>query len=147
MPSEIERVTSRLAEAGQTLLALKSFDCFPEAERSFWQRIASRTLSGQELSNRKCREPSAAEVQRMVEAWTWLKWLDKTAAKLVIARSLRHPSVHGPIFDWRTLANQFRLGAAPNAAACFIESVQTIGERLIVARRHAKRQAELAAAA
>jgi hypothetical protein len=105
----------RLAEAGATLMALKDRSVFGDEDTAaFWFGLveaAERTFDLHRLRTR-WEVPSAAKVQRMLEALSWLRHVDGIATMLVATRALRVPGCRVPLMSWKSLAEHFDTPAA-----------------------------------
>ena len=96
--SEVE---SRLADAGQALLALPHAGCFPAGFCTLWPDAGGSAARGDFL-------PSPAEISAMDEAYRWVGLLpDVDERRLVLMRSLVRPGFPGGprryVWTWRRL--------------------------------------------
>ena len=130
-PADAEWVTSRLEEAGATLLALPNTGPSTRLVQSGleWVRDVAESY-GHGRSRLRPAIPSAAQITRMDQAYRWVSQIPEdryVLRRIVGARSLVHPMTGRYLYSWR------RLGTAIGADHKAVQRWHAQGIDLIVA--------------
>ncbi len=107
-PFDAELVTSRLEEAGATLLALPGTGWSTRLRASSLE-IVRTAIESYGWTEKRLRPPipSAARISRMDEAMGWITMIPSdryVLRRIVGARSLVHPITERHLYPWRRLA-------------------------------------------
>src|SRR4051812_7675284 len=117
-PVDAELVTSRLEQAGATLLAMRTRSPYPVEYGSGWPDVVHLAIESYGWSDEPNRPavPSAAAISSMDRTYAWLLLLPRSRyvlRRVVAGRSLVHPATGRHILSWHRLGRM--LGADHHA--------------------------------
>lgn len=103
-----DTVIRRLEDAGRTLLSLPSVGLAPARLKAAWPEFAQAAVEAYADNDKPLPKPvpSSRDITLMDEAYAWVALLPKdkvTWRRLVLLRSLIHPTSERYLWGWRKL--------------------------------------------